>query len=102
MPPRVPHLTFPVRVDVTGRLATVQQDTPADIISCLEVAALYKPGDLEADPDFGLPDQTFAQGGPDAGDIADVLERAEPRARILVGVDRDRFDALVHRVTVTV
>lgn len=102
MAPRVPHLTFPVRLDATGRLATAEQDTPTDIVSCLEVAALYRPGDLEADSDFGVADQTFTQGGPGAGDIADALERAEPRARILVGVDRDRFDALVHRVTVTV
>lgn len=99
--PRVPHLTHPVRLGVDGRPVSVEQDTLADVASCLHVAASYRRGDLEAAPDFGLADPTFTQGGPDAGEIEEALERMEPRARIVVDADRAAWDELVHTVTVT-
>lgn len=81
--PAIPHLRLPLDFS-GGRAGAVEQDTPDDVAQCVETVLLYEPGHLEANPRFGVEDQAFALGGPDAGELIAAAERFEPRARLLL------------------
>ena len=75
----IPHLSLPLRL-VDGQFATVEQDTVEDILQCVRVVLTTPEGFREELPDFGLPDQTFLQGGADTAVIEETIAEWEPRA----------------------
>ncbi|WP_217913248.1 hypothetical protein [Miltoncostaea marina] len=79
----VPHLAFPLRLNSDRALATVEQDTLADVRQCVHVIARTPRGARPLAPEVGIDDPTFTGGvAPDV--IAAELEGDEPRARVSV------------------
>jgi phage baseplate assembly protein W len=53
-------MSFPFRLDVTGAVASVEQNSDAWIEECVAVAMLTRPGEREQVPTFGVADPAFA------------------------------------------
>lgn len=96
-----PHLAWPARLTATGdTFLTVEQDTPLEHAQAAALVLATPTGALADNPQFGTPDQVFAQGGADETVMSDALERWEPRipATIQAQAIQDR----IQEVDVTV
>lgn len=91
----IPHFALPFQI-ANGAAAVNEQDSTDDIEACVLAIASFPIGSRIERPDFGVPDQTFRQGGVDAGGLAAAIRRWEPRADATVVVDNSD---LVHRVS---
>lgn len=82
--PSIPHFSFPFRVE-NGQVATVEQDSRAEIEDCVEAVLRTIFGTRIDAPEFGIPDETFTQQepSPSAEVYLAAVEEAEPRARLL-------------------
>lgn len=65
---RVPHLSVPL-ARTGSRLATVEQDSPADQEQRLYAVLNTRLGTRVDLPDFGTPDWAFSQGGVDLDEV---------------------------------
>lgn len=74
------HLALPIRVTHRG-LATVEQDSDADIEQSVRLLLTTSPGERRSVPDYGLPDPLFGLA-PDPADVADAIAEWEDRAII--------------------
>lgn len=83
---QVPHLALPFRFADTGAVV-VDQDSDEEIFYCCEAILRCPQGHRIERPDFGLPDQTFRQGGADPAAVQAALDRWEPRARTAATAD---------------
>lgn len=73
-------LTWPLRMQ-RGRLAAVEQYSPADRASCVVCVLSYPKGWRFDNPDFGRqPDLDFRQGGVDVATLIRDVQTSEPRA----------------------
>lgn len=100
----VPHLAFPMVLASDGKSFGVEeQDTSQEIVDCVEVILHTPQGRHPSLPDFGRPDLTFRQIGPDGLPLADVermVETYEPRVDTLLTDAPDEFDQAVRNVAV--
>lgn len=71
------HLAFPLKIARQG-LATVDQDSDADIVQSVSLLLTTRPGERRSAPEYGLPDPVFS--GAQLGDITAVVAEWEPRA----------------------
>lgn len=78
------HLAFPIRVAGRG-LATVDQDSDADLVQSVQLLLQTRPGERRSVPGYGLPDPLFGTA-PDDTDVAAVIAEWEER------VDIDQLD----------
>lgn len=53
-------MSFPFRLDGTGAVASVEQDSDQDIEESIALAALTRPGERIQAPTFGIADPAFA------------------------------------------
>ena len=72
------HLAFPIKLAGDGALATVAQDSDADIVQSVQLLLRTRPGERRSIPDYGLPDPVFA--GLTHDEVLDVVETWEERA----------------------
>lgn len=96
-----PHFSFPFRRDVHGRTCVVEQDSDDEVLDCVLVLLSTEEGSRQEVPDYGLPDQTFRQGGVDLALVSNVLQRWEPRAEHVVTREQELID-MVDRVRISV
>lgn len=75
------HLAFPIRVTGRGVLATVEQDSEADIAQSVALLLDTRPSERRSVPDYGLPDPVF--GGLDVAEVVEVISTWEERAEEL-------------------
>lgn len=75
----IPHLSYPLRF-ANDRIATNEQDTNDDVVSCVAVVLLHHPGDRELMPEFGVLDLTFMKQPLDLATIIAAVDKWEPRA----------------------
>lgn len=81
--PLTPHFSIPFEVS-GGAPLEVEQDTPQEVSNCVD-AVLHTPeGTWIDEPEFGVPDETFAQQvpNPDAVVYTAAVERWEPRSSV--------------------
>lgn len=78
----VPHFDLPLRFHA-GRAVVVEQDSPAEIANCVEVAARTRQGQRVEAPEFGLPAHVMQAGPLDADSLRAALVESEPRAAIV-------------------
>lgn len=71
------HLAFPITVTRQG-LATVEQDSDADLVQSVALLLNTRPGERRSVPDYGLPDPVF--GHLSHSDVVAVVGEWEPRA----------------------
>lgn len=96
--PTAPVLALPLRLD-GSRLALLPGGSAVELAQSVRLLLSSRVGERVASPTYGSPDFTFMQDV-DGQDVADVIERGEPRADVDVTVERltpDRLD-----ITVTV
>lgn len=96
--PAAPVLALPLRLDGT-RLATLPGGSAVELAQSVRLLLSTRIGERVASRTYGSPDFTFMQDVDDQ-DVADVIERGEPRADVEVTIehlDVDRLD-----ITVTV
>lgn len=74
------HLLYPFSVGANGFVVTADQDSDAEIQSCMAVILSWPLGTRETDLEFGLEDQEGLQGGADLDEIRQALALYEPRA----------------------
>jgi len=72
------HLAFPLAVGTGGRLATLEQDRPAEIVQSVALLLPTEPGERAAEPDYGYPSPLGR--GVDPVEIASVIADHEDRA----------------------
>jgi phage baseplate assembly protein W len=98
LPVRVPQLAVPFRV-VDGDLALVEQGSQRDIEQNVEAVLRTFVGSRMDAPDFGIPDETFHQMGPDPSPqvYLAAVEAAEPRAHL---IGEARIEELVERIVI--
>lgn len=79
-----PHFAVPFRAE-NGSVAQVEQDSVEDIEDCVEAVLRTPEGSRVEVPDFGIPDATFEQLGPDlsAKTYLAAVDEWEPRAHLL-------------------
>lgn len=98
---RIPHLKVPFALDRQGHARTTEQDSGDEIRQSVKVLLATRPGERLVIPDYGLADPAFA--GPDAGVIAEAVQRWEPRADLgTIQTAIDDQDPGLARVTVPV
>lgn len=91
------HLAWPVVLD-GDHLATVDQDSDADVEQCIHVLLATRRGERVELPGFGVTEPTFSTNV-DVGEIANAVAEWEPRAlRTRVVESLDDLDPAVRRV----
>lgn len=80
----ITHLAVPFRLGPDGQPVTVVQDTIDDIAGCVTVLCNTPQGERLDLPDYGIPDQTFAQGEPSVAVVQAAIADWEPRANATV------------------
>jgi phage baseplate assembly protein W len=104
--PQQPHFAVPFRISVQGHgtptALVTEQDTEEEIFDCVETVLRYETGYRIEKPEFGTPDQTFAEPIPDTSRIFEAIDTWEPRAEPIITAKPDEFDALISRVKVAI
>lgn len=95
-----PHFALPFRF-TAGAAVVNEQDSVDEIEDCVLAIASYPIGSRIEKPAFGIPDQTFRQGGADPAVIAAAVNQWEPRAAALASVDNTSLAARLSRVTIS-
>jgi phage baseplate assembly protein W len=79
------HLAAPLRLTAAGGLATLAQDTPAEVGQSVALLAATRPGERLSVPGYGTPDPVF--GGIDPHALGAAVDVWEPRASGALVVD---------------
>lgn len=74
-----PHLAWPIEFSGTS-FNMVEQDSADDVASCIGTIVSWPLGTHPSDPDFGVAEQAFLQGGADLAEIKQAILENEPRA----------------------
>lgn len=86
--PDIPKLKVPFEINpVTSRAELVEQDSLDEVSQCVTAIAATEIGSREEDPEFGIPDLTFTQNGPDPAAIREAVEEYEPRAEVFTDME---------------
>lgn len=97
----VPKLSFPFRLSESGRsVMVVEQNSDDEILDCVEVLLSTERGERLEVPDYGVPDQSFLQGGVDVNDLVGAVARWEPRATVMI--QQTEFRDLLQRLRIAV
>lgn len=75
------HLALPIVVTGAGRLATVEQDSAADVAQSVALLVDTRPGERRAEPGYGVPDPLF--GGVDLAEVTEAIVEWEDRADLV-------------------
>lgn len=98
--PNTPELELPFTFFAGGGCAEIEQDSDAEIQQAVWCVLAYQVGQRADKPDFGLPDQTFVEGGADLNQIAEVIAEWEPRAVEIITRDPSWLTTMIDRVSV--
>jgi phage baseplate assembly protein W len=94
-----PHFDLPFRF-AGKHVATVEQDSLADVANCVEAILLCPVGFRPEAPSFGSPDFTLRKQPIGRDLIQSTIVSQEPRAQIAVEEAPDLLDNLIDRVSV--
>lgn len=96
-----PHFAQPVRF-ASGSYALCDEDTDEDVLGCVQRCLETPLGFADDEPEFGLREQVFRQGGADLDAIAAAVEDWEPRVTDRIARNPVLLAQLLDRVTVAV
>lgn len=96
-----PEFEIPFTFDLSsGSVREIEQGTDEEIQQRVWAALSYEPGQLLADPDVGIPDQTFRLGGADLNLIQRILQKWVPDAQEVISRDPNWFQTLIDTITI--
>lgn len=72
------HLAFPITVAADGKLAALDQDSPAEVAQSVALLLSTEPGERAAEPEYGYASPLGR--GIDPDEIADLIGEHEDRA----------------------
>jgi hypothetical protein len=78
-----PHLAFPIRLEESGLLATVEDGSLDEVAQGIYFIAGTEPGAVADLRDTGVPAVTFLRNGVPLEQISGLLQKQEPRASIV-------------------
>lgn len=93
-----PQFDLPFRLTDDGA-AEVEQDSSEEVTDCVETLLRTRLGSVEENPDYGISDPTFEEGGVDLDEIQTAIGQWEPRADTMLEENPDLLDRFVSRVT---
>lgn len=76
----IPHFTYPFALSPVTGASVAQQDTLAEVASCVAAIIACPVGAVPELPSFGVPDPTFATAPPSLAALLDAVHNLEPRA----------------------
>lgn len=98
-----PQFSMPFRIDeATGEPALVEQDTLDEVTDCVEALARTPLGFYEEEPDYGVDDQTFREGGVDIVELQGAISQWEERADTAIEEDPDAWDHFITHIKIYV
>lgn len=97
----VPHFSFPFRLDASGSIATLEQDTWQDVAQCVQVLLTTREGDRIELPTYGVPDPVFKTlDSVDSGDLLSRIGQWEKRAAATLDITADSMDEMIQHIRV--
>lgn len=78
----IPHFRIPFQV-IGGTIATVEQDSDEDILTCVETVLRTPAGSRIEQPDFGVEELAFQTGQDIETECLAAIEECEPRAEAI-------------------
>lgn len=98
-----PKLAVPFRLTNDGKRAQViEQDSLEEVTQCVEAILKTPIGSRLENPDFGISDQTFQEGGADLDDLALSIIQWEPRADVVLERTPEVLETWVDNVNISV
>lgn len=98
----IPQFSLPFRFQGGLVAAVVEQDTPEEITDCVQAIIRTPVGQRLELPGFGIPDQSFTQGGADPAPIVAAVEKWEPRADALAQANNESLSQFVTSIVLNV
>lgn len=96
-----PKLAVPFRIE-RGRALVVEQDSVEEVTQCVEAILKTPIGSRMENPEFGVPDQTFREGGANLDDLALSITQWEPRADVYLEREPELLEHWVDNVNIEV
>ena len=93
-----PRLAFPIRFE-GDHFAETDQDTAEEVRDALEYVLTTRLGERAESPEFGIPDQLFAQRV-DGEAVLGALQSWETRAETVVATIQDLDDTMHQQITI--
>lgn len=78
-----PHFFLPFQFE-NGSVPEVEEDSLQEVTQCVFAILSYHKGQLFWDPDFGIPEQAFRQGGISIDELREAVAVQEPRATVMI------------------
>jgi hypothetical protein len=97
VPAEVPHFDLPFRF-AGGAAVVNEQDSPDEIVCCVEAILRYRQGQRTDLPEFGIPDVTFTEGEVDEEELREIVGEWEERADLYVEPEFDPLDEGLERI----
>lgn len=85
-----PKLKVPFSISGTSA-EVVEQDSVDELAQCVEAIVRTPTGFRESQPEYGMDDPTFTEGGLDPEDIQDICSVWEPRVSTLISSEMDEL-----------
>lgn len=80
----IPKFKIPFQIGPSGSAYVVEQDSDEEVVQCVTSIVSTVKGTRVEQPEFGVPDPTFRQGGPDLETYRQAIADWEPRAAAIV------------------
>lgn len=96
--PDTPQFALPFRENAPE----VEQDSAEEVVQSVETLIRTPLGFHAENPDYGVSDPTFEEGGPSTNEIMSAIDAWEPRADPLIEEGDVELDGLVANIRMTV
>ena len=96
-----PHFNWPFRLAANGAsIRTVDSESDQDIDNSVMVLLSTHLGERLDNPDYGVEEQVFIEGGADLQHLSEAIARWEPRVQI--DVDSVEFADMVESIRIAI
>lgn len=97
-----PQFVAPFALDSSGVPIVCQQDSPADVASCVYNVVVCPPHAKLGDPNFGVPELLFQTIPLNTNAMMQAISKQEPRASLAIDAVNDAISAAIQNVSIRV
>jgi hypothetical protein len=95
-----PQWALPFTFTDDGDVLACEQSSDEEIQNNVWTILSYEPGQMIANPDFGIPEPTFQKGGVNLDILSQLIVKWEPEATEVIRRDPMWFKTMVDTITV--